>query len=624
MIFLGVKSYRARCSEDQLDGMEAGPRQTQLVEQSTVPAAVRKILAYRCLEGGSAEASRTDTSPGGHGVETARHAEAARHHALPEEWTDKLREFSEGAARARAGFEEGRSHIAGGLEVRTFLDLQAYDLGDVAEKQRRAPGSAQLMYMFYSRIYEKLVGKQRGVDVPLFAPVDFGERLLGFRGVLDWARDFELCPARVGRRELERLFASVHPGPESPCRRFESKITYPEFLALLTLCCDTGEPMDRSRLDGSCARADETRLDRARRLATYLALPSVKKVRLALHDAYRDVHFWKLSDGADFEKEARAAEMRSRPQWRVEEIAPERMLDPTRDAATIKFMQRFTWLPEETWEEFEGPFIDMGTSFLGGEPRHFRLLITNRQLALGRVGLAIASCGPLRLPWRDTVLGPGQSTEVFLECVPAECGEWCGMLVASASWVIRGVVQTEEVDIPTYMRVLQPKTAGAEVGKRLPSHAPRPFRPGSARRISLDPADSTSRQLRPPTPERYASRSHSRPSSANMRPGSACSGNTTRPPPLPLSSRPGGGLPQAGHSGRDGRTHTPLSDKASHRPTRPHSAPVEKLENLDAAQQAFKGYTADAVGSGVAAARSMRPHSAGLRGRAAPRSAGGA
>jgi len=60
----------------------------------------------------------------------------------------------------------------------------------------------------------------------------------------------------------------------------------------------------------------EGRLERVKRLALYMALPSVKKVRLALHNAYRDVHFWKLSDGADFEKEARASEMRSRPQWR--------------------------------------------------------------------------------------------------------------------------------------------------------------------------------------------------------------------------------------------------------------------------------------------------------------------
>lgn len=40
-------------------------------------------------------------------------------------------------------------------------------------------------------------------------------------------------------------------------------------------------------------------------------------MKLSLHNAYRDVHFWKLSDGADFEKEARAAEMRSRPHYEV-------------------------------------------------------------------------------------------------------------------------------------------------------------------------------------------------------------------------------------------------------------------------------------------------------------------
>ena len=31
---------------------------------------------------------------------------------------------------------------------------------------------------------------------------------------------------------------------------------------------------------------------------------TLAQVKLALHNAYRDIHFWKLSNGADFEKEA--------------------------------------------------------------------------------------------------------------------------------------------------------------------------------------------------------------------------------------------------------------------------------------------------------------------------------
>merc|ERR1719326_2729515 len=102
--------------------------------------------------------------------------------------------------------------------------------------------------------------------------------------------------------------------------------------------------MDYSRLEGvRIERTDNSRMERARRIANFLSLPNAKKVRVALHNAYRDVHFWKLSDGADFEKEARAAEMRSRPQHRVDVVPQHRHLDPVRDAAARKYIQQFTW-----------------------------------------------------------------------------------------------------------------------------------------------------------------------------------------------------------------------------------------------------------------------------------------
>merc|ERR1719245_1545140 len=103
--------------------------------------------------------------------------------------------------------------------------------------------------------------------------------------------------------------------------------------------------MDRSMLDGTRVRTNESRLDQVRRLAQHLNLPSSKKVRLALHNAYRDVHFWRLSDGCDFEKEARASEIRAIPQWSVEPLPQCRQLDPVHDAAALRYLQQFTWLP---------------------------------------------------------------------------------------------------------------------------------------------------------------------------------------------------------------------------------------------------------------------------------------
>jgi len=428
-------------------------------------------------------------------------------------WTNRFRDFCErsrevaGRTRdpqSRAGCSPGQP----GLSARTFLDLQAYNLDSVCEKRKQQPGPVQLMFMFYSRIYDKLVGKQRGVDVPLFTKIDnHEERLLSFCAILDWAQDFKLCPAKVGRRELERIFVEVHQGaPDSPRRKFESKITYTEFVDLVALCADAGEPMDRSKLDGSRVRTDEPRIERIKRLASFLNLSNVKKVKLALHNNYRDVHFWKLSDGADFEKEARAAEQRSRPQHRVDPVSAARRLDPVRDVAAKRYMHQFTWVPtDHIWEEFEAPYLDMGTFVMNGKRKGFKLTLQNCKLSLAKLRLEAEDCGPIRLPWRDTTLGPGQSIEVVVNLDPVECGEWQGRILVFAEWT--GHSGCEETVVPTYSRVVQGQSSCADLDKHLPHHAPRPFRPGSACRLALDPASITCHQMRAPAPG-------SRPSSA--------------------------------------------------------------------------------------------------------------
>jgi hypothetical protein len=590
-------------------------------------SAVQQILAARRSGEIDPETTGATQQPGGPGWLKGL---AGPFQPPLHESTECLREFSE-AAGAAVAKQQYRGNA--GLEVRTFLDLQAYDLAGVAEKRRNEPGSLQILYMFYSRIYEKLVGKQRGVDVPLFNSIDLSERNLGFRGLLDLTNDFKLCPSRVGRRELERIFATVHPGldegdEEDPRKKFESKITYWEFLDLLAYCGDAGEPMDRSKVDGSRARCQEPRLERVKRLGLFMALPSVKKVRLALHNAYRDVHFWKLSDGADFEKEARAAEMRSRPQWRVEPLPLSRRLDREgADAAVCKYLSSFTWLPnEQTWEEYEVPILDMGTSIVGGPAKHFKLTVTNRQLILGRFKLEVVRGCPLRLPWRDAMLGPGQSIDVNLEFVPVECGEWCGAMILSGEW--KG--GHDSVAIPTYARVLQPQSATAEAATRLPWHAPRPFRPGSARRIIVDPASIAPHQMRPPVPQR--SRSSSTRSSLRATPtaagASGFSGYSSGPGHPPRLPSPGSGLRSSTPMGQTRmRTSSGSGDSAiaggssgrsgdeRARNVRPHSAPSMSP------QKAHPGaYPADptpnsshaiAAGGGIAAVRA-RPRSASI------------
>ncbi|CAE7279844.1 PPR4 [Symbiodinium sp. CCMP2456] len=218
------------------------------------------------------------------------------------------------------------------------------------------------------------------------------------------------------------------------------------------------------------------RLEQVKRLATFLCLSNSKKVKLHLHNAYRDTHFWKLSDGADFQKEARAAEMRSRPHYEVGCLEID-----TEITAAKKFLEKFTWTnPDNLWEEFEAPFLDMGASVLNQKSKRFKLQIINRALVLAKLSIQLSNTGPLRLPWKDCMVGPGQHVNVLIDTAPIECGEWRGAIRVLGSWAgFFGKVEGE-VRIPTYFRVQTQKDKDA--GRTLPVHAPRPFRPGSANR----------------------------------------------------------------------------------------------------------------------------------------------
>jgi len=225
------------------------------------------------------------------------------------------------------------------------------------------------------------------------------------------------------------------------------------------------------------------------------------------------------------------------------------------------------------------------------------------------------------------MLGPGQSIEVFADFVPVECGEWFGSISVTGEW--KG--GHEVVTIPTYARVLQPQTAAPEVATRLPWHAPRPFRPGSAHRIMLDPACSCGSQLRPPLPQR--SRSSTR---SSTRPTSAVSGYSAFPPPRPGSavrSRPGSGIRsgtpgghvplRSGSLGGDGATagmrSEPIRDwritgdgeRARNLPARPHSEPSTLLEKAKPGDD-WPADISAAAGGGMAAVRA-RPRSASIR-----------
>ncbi|CAE7386016.1 unnamed protein product [Symbiodinium natans] len=286
--------------------------------------------------------------------------------------------------------------------------------------------------------------------------------------------------------------------------------------------------------------ADRYRMEQVKRMAHFLCLSNSKKVKLHLHNAYRDTHYWKLSDGGDFEKEARAADMRSRPHFEVGRL---KKVVEAEVAAAKKFLEKFTWTnPDNLWEEFEGPFFDFGTNVLNQKPKRFKMQIFNRGLVLAKLRLQLSNTGPLRLPWKDCMVGPGQHVTVVIDTAPLECGEWHGTIRILGSWAgFFGNMEGEE-RIPTYFRVAQTQKDNQDPGATLPRYAPRPFRPGSANRIWIDPATIHARQLRPPTPHRprpaSSSASSAKPESQGYRPGSSRTGASTAVP----SSRPLSGL----------------------------------------------------------------------------------
>lgn len=488
--------------------------------------------------------------------------------------TERRREFVEAARRVANSQREtsiGRKH----LEVRTYIDLQSYNLTWLVEKKRHNPGPMQLIFMFYSRIYDKLVGKQRGVDVPLFDPIDLQRRSLPFHALLDWAQDFKLSYGKIGRRELERLYCTVHEGGLPPKERFESRITYAEFVRLVALMDGGSEPMDRSKLDGSRTRCNESHLERLRRLTKFLCFDNVKKVKLMLHNAYRDVHFWKLSSGDDFSKEARATEMRCRPQWNVQPIAPRRSVDPLQEAAAIKYLQQFTWIANKhMWEEFEAPFVDMGTAALNVDARHFKVLVYNRGLSLARLKLEAKGCGPLQLPVRDSELGPGQHLELRLDSAAAEPCEWFGEVVILSVWAgadAQCKPLPETVSVPMYMRAVDPQAD--ETVANLPECAPRPVRPGSNVRIPLDPLSLHKKQLHPKR--------------CGSRPSSAATASTTA------------GCSSAAPTGRSSSRHGRASSRLSRSGSRPCSG---GLRGVHLAQEMAQGAGATFAGHAGGAA----------------------
>lgn len=428
--------------------------------------------------------------------------------------TEKYAEFyrrAEKVSEAAAAPTRGQERL---FEMKTYLDLRCYELENtlVDPPRARVPGSLQMLYMFYARLYPKLIQKQRGKDLRFFEPIDLDAELLGFREILDFGRDFHLTPTRLYVSDLQRIFCAIVGGTwETTEAAFAKKLNYQGFVEFFATMADYMEANDKDPI--AYKEEEFKKITRVRKVAHLLRLPHMKELKLRLHNLYRDVHFWRLHPDEEFVKVARSEYVKSIPLKRVRPIEQKWRVDPISDEDVMRYLRGFTWLEDcvtGQWEAFDAPILDLGTCLFGGPKKRFKMVLTNCKLHPMRFSLEAQDFCPLRMPCQDVAVSPGQQLEVPIEPVPIQCGEFSGLLKVRGDTVAGEV---DEVDVPLYCRVAMSaqarKEGGPKVDLQLPLRAPHPWRqqqrgsglvPSTGEQMRLELDMLCSKNLRKRTP----------------------------------------------------------------------------------------------------------------------------
>uniref|UniRef100_A0A0G4GK01 Uncharacterized protein n=1 Tax=Chromera velia CCMP2878 TaxID=1169474 RepID=A0A0G4GK01_9ALVE len=410
------------------------------------------------------------------------------------------------------------------LKLTTYFDLASFDFKHIRGKVRTSSGagSVLLVWLFYSRLYEKMLAQmsEKPLD-PFFAPLslDPTERRWGFREVLDFAADFNLKRPSLllTRHTLERVWETLLPaiipkeeqealssldGTPGTFNPFHFKINFDEFIDFLIVCAESNW------------------------------------TRGALLDAWRDRHFWRASQHTDNPQELpRRAFALAQPRKKVAKLSPTVLPQKLKEVKLREQIHgKFVWMERrELWESYEGPWVDMGIQELG-TMRQFRLDITNARLHRLWLQTSVEDCEAVRVASRTEPLAPGTRATVAIFAEPRQCGEWSGSIALD---VITAKGEAERVRVPLYLRVV-PKNAAHPRAEQLPHHAPHPFQ---------------KRNLTDSGLQKMAFRCIT--SNLNM---------------MPL--RPGSALTEDGRRSQDARKQTPRS---SHTPARSKSeAPLKR------------------------------------------------
>lgn len=352
------------------------------------------------------------------------------------------------------------------IGIETYLDLKDYDM-TFKEHAERPLGGLRLIYAFYSRLYSKLINYQKGIKIPFFTPpVPTESRTFGFREIIDFQQDFKLTQV-VGRRDLESIFIGICGLPtQDETFRTGNGMTFDQFLDFIALVALTD---DRHCLPG------ETQLQRISRFIRKHRLHKGVEVKMALHNIWRDRHFWRLRDDSDFEKEARLNALKVVPIYKVRSLRPRLRYRKPGWSSFRKYLSQFEWLDTgPVWEKFDGPFVDMGTSLVG-QTKKFKIILRNLRYHVMRFNFEICDVGPIRLPIPDVALdglGPGQDCTVPIEPFVNDEGEYTGRIRITATTSAGEIYPFE---IPVYMCARFPHEGEGPTGRELPLRAPQPF-----------------------------------------------------------------------------------------------------------------------------------------------------
>lgn len=228
------------------------------------------------------------------------------------------------------------------------------------EKVYDVPGTLQLVFMFYSRLYKVLkdieelviLRGEAGADssVKFADPIDLETPSLTLRELHEFCIDFELCPKFVSRLQVEQAYQTVHPEPEL-AKKNEIGLSCAQFTDfLLLLAIEIYKP---KRLADPVMSAEQ----RVKTLASYLKLHRWTALKSHLYDSFRDHHLQKYDELSDFDLVARRKDLLSRAKKLHPRLEKEFELvaATTEGAGLRKFLRRFLWLnTEREWLPISG------------------------------------------------------------------------------------------------------------------------------------------------------------------------------------------------------------------------------------------------------------------------------